>query len=245
MMRRGFLFPLLMGMTLLFVPLAQADKQFESPHVHPIELSPDGTKLFAVNTPDHRLTVYDMTSGSPVLLTEIQVGMEPSTVRARSNTEVWVVNHISDSISIIDLNTMSVVKTLLVGDEPTDVVFAGSPEKAFVCMSQLDLIRVYDTTNLAAAPVDIPLDACDPFALSLSPAGDKLYVASLDSQNNTTIVPEATVDSTLGLPPPSPPMDTTLAAAPMVGLIVRHDGTNWLDELNRSWDQYITYELYD
>ena len=47
--------------------------------------------------------------------------------RAR-NTEVWVVNHLSDSVSIVDVTTPAtarVVRTLLVGDEPRDIVFAG------------------------------------------------------------------------------------------------------------------------
>jgi DNA-binding beta-propeller fold protein YncE len=44
-----------------------------------------------------------------------------------------VVNHLSDSVSIVDLSgTPRVVRTLLVGDEPRDIVFAGSPERAFI-----------------------------------------------------------------------------------------------------------------
>src|SRR5262249_53921129 len=34
---------------------------FESGHVRPLALSPDGSRLFAVNTPDNRLAVYDVT----------------------------------------------------------------------------------------------------------------------------------------------------------------------------------------
>src|SRR5204863_1301209 len=54
-------------------------------------------------------------------------GMEPVAVAARSATEAWVVNHLSDSISIVDLSgaVPRVVRTLLVGDEPRDIVFAG------------------------------------------------------------------------------------------------------------------------
>jgi len=236
---------LVLTVFLVLIPaLVHADKQFESPQVHSLQLSPDGTKLFALNTPDHRLVVFDLTQGStPVVFAEIQVGIEPVTVRARDDSTVWVVNHISDSINIIDLNTLNITRTLIVGDEPTDVVFAG--DKAFVVVSQLDLIRVYDTTNLDAAPVEIPLDASDPFALAVSPDSSKVYVTVLDSQNETTVVPEATVDSTMGLPPPFPPMDTTLATPPVVSLIVKHDGTNWVDEISRSWDPWLPFTLLD
>src|SRR5436189_62665 len=34
---------------------------WESPHVHPLDMTPDGTRLLAVNTPDNRLLVYDLT----------------------------------------------------------------------------------------------------------------------------------------------------------------------------------------
>lgn len=53
--------------------------------------------------------------------------MEPIAVAARSNSEVWVVNHLSDSVSIVDVASSPprVVRTLLVGDEPRDIVFAG------------------------------------------------------------------------------------------------------------------------
>ena len=57
-----------------------------------------------------------------------ETGLEPVAVAARSNAEVWVVNHLSDSVSVVDVGATPphVVRTLLVGDEPRDVVFAGS-----------------------------------------------------------------------------------------------------------------------
>ena len=111
-------------------------------------------------------------------------------------------------------------------------------------MSQLDLVRVYDTSNLDAAPTDVLLDGSDPRNLAVNAAGN-IYVTILESGNNTTIVPEAVVDSTLGLPPAVPPMDTSLAAPPKVSLIVRHNGTNWVDEISRVWDTWLPYQLYD
>jgi hypothetical protein len=74
---------------------------FESGHVRPLALSPDGTRLFAVNTPDNRLEVFSVSGGGLTLTDSIPVGMEPVAVAARTNTEIWVVNHLSDSVSII------------------------------------------------------------------------------------------------------------------------------------------------
>ncbi|HEV3197157.1 MAG TPA: hypothetical protein VGZ73_04605, partial [Bryobacteraceae bacterium] len=99
----------------------------------PIATSPDGNTLFAVNTPNGTLEVFDLTSGSPTFSYRVPVGLEPVAVAARNNTEVWVVNHVSDSISIVSLaGTPHVARTLLVGDEPRDIVFAGTPSRAFI-----------------------------------------------------------------------------------------------------------------
>ncbi|MEO5922234.1 MAG: hypothetical protein ABIR70_00250 [Bryobacteraceae bacterium] len=106
--------------------------EFESGHVRPLALSPDGKSLFAVNTPNGTLEIFDLTATTPAV-TRVPVGLEPVAVAARSNNEVWVVNHLSDSISIVSLTgTPHVVRTLLVGDEPRDIVFAGNPTRAFI-----------------------------------------------------------------------------------------------------------------
>ncbi len=107
---------------------------FESGHVRPVALSPDGTKLFVVNTPDNTLEIFDVGGAGLTFSAAVPVGMEPVAVAARSNTEVWVVNHLSDSVSIVDLSGVPhVSRTLLVGDEPRDIVFAGSGgNRAFI-----------------------------------------------------------------------------------------------------------------
>ena len=106
--------------------------EFESGQVRPLNLSPDGKTLFAVNTPNGTLEIFDLTSSTPNP-TRVPVGLEPVAVAARSNTEVWVVNHLSDSVSIVSLTgTPHVIRTLLVGDEPRDIVFAGNPQRAFI-----------------------------------------------------------------------------------------------------------------
>ncbi len=92
-------------------------------------MTPDGTKLLAVNTANNTLEVFQL--GGPMLLNiaSIPVGLDPVTVRVRSNTEAWVVDQVSDEISIVDLTTNRVVRSLATEDEPADVVFAGSPRE--------------------------------------------------------------------------------------------------------------------
>ena len=70
---------------------AQNFVHFESPHVHPLELTPDGSTLVAVNTVDARIEVYDVLPGAPYLrhAGSVAVGLEPVSVRARSATDYY------------------------------------------------------------------------------------------------------------------------------------------------------------
>ena len=78
---------------------------FETGQVRPLAMSPDGTRLFAVNTPDDRLEIFDIGVGTLTHVGSVPVGLEPVAIAARSNSEVWVVNHLSDSVSIVDVGS--------------------------------------------------------------------------------------------------------------------------------------------
>jgi len=107
--------------------------EFDSGPVRPLAKSADGSKLFATNTPNGTLEIFNITASGLTLQARVPVGLEPVAVAVRSSTEVWVVNHLSDSISVVSLTgTPRVTRTLLVGDEPRDIVFAGSPVRAFI-----------------------------------------------------------------------------------------------------------------
>jgi YVTN family beta-propeller protein len=103
---------------------------FESGPVRSVALSPDATHLFVTNTSNASLDIFTVAAGGAGALTpagSVYVGIDPVAVAARTNTEVWVVNQVSDSVSVIDTSTTPphVVRTLLVGDEPSDIVFGG------------------------------------------------------------------------------------------------------------------------
>ncbi len=104
---------------------------FETIPVRPLALVEGalGTRLYAVNTPDTRLEVFQVEADGLTHLGSVEVGLDPVAVAARTETELWVVNHLSDSVSIVDASSLPprVVRTLLVGDEPWDVVFGGTP----------------------------------------------------------------------------------------------------------------------
>ena len=238
---------------------------FESGHVRPLALSPSGDRLFAVNTPDSRLEVFTVKNKRLIHRQSIPVGLEPVAVAARSEDEVWVVNHLSDSISIVDVrdDQAHVVRTLLVGDEPRDIVFAG-PEKnrAFVTAAhrgqnlpfdpQLTTpgigradVWVYDADALSAdlngGPINIiTLFTDTPRALAATPDGSTVYAAGFNTGNRTTIITEF-------LSPPLPPPTTNFEGLPMpqTGLIVKFDGEHWVDELGTPFDFFVHFSLPD
>src|SRR5437660_12684547 len=147
---------------------ASADyKNFEAPQIHPLTIIPDGTRLLAVNTPNGTLSVFHLTGNTLTLMAEIPVGLEPVSVAARNDSEVWVANWLSDSVSVVDLRTWNVARTFDVGDEPADVVFAGQQrELAFVCVSGLSQVKVYDPTTPTASPQVITIRGKQPRSLT-------------------------------------------------------------------------------
>ena len=206
----------------LLAPKANAQPDytlFESGPVRPIALSPDKTRLFVVNTPDGYLEVYGVSGGLLVPEAAVPVGLEPVAVAARSNSEVWVVNHLSDSVSVIDLSVSPprVVRTLLVGDEPRDIVFAGpGGDRAFITTAHrgqnspypdgdYDVpgigradVWVFNAASLGSAIGGTPLTIVTlfgdrPRALAATPDGSKVYAAVFRSGNQTTAVGEALV----------------------------------------------------
>jgi len=211
---------------------AQSDYTlFESGQVRPLAMSPNGEWLYVCNTPDGYLEAYSLT-GNDTLIASIPVGLEPVSVAARNNVEIWVVNHLSDSVSIIDLSVFPfrVVRTLHVGDEPRDIVFAGpNGDLAFITTAHrgqntpwpdgdYDVpgvgradVWVFDATDLGTAMGGTPLTVINlfgdrPRALAASPDGSKVYAAVFRSGNQTTAISEGLVcDVSIsgGLPQPN------------------------------------------
>jgi YVTN family beta-propeller protein len=248
----------LTAFTIVFVrPAAgQSFVNWETPHVHPLEQTPDGTKLLAVNTPDNRLEIFSINASGLTRLGSITTGLDPVSVRARTNTEAWVVNHVSDSISIVDLATFRVAATISTGDEPCDVVFAGTPQRAFVTVSQLNQVRIYDPQNLTSPPAIIAIEGEDPRALATD--GSRVFVAVFDSGNRTTVLSKDVVASAISpypgqpCPPPNdganfnPPIAAELPPPPQTALIVKKSADNtWRDDNGADWSAAVTWDLHD
>ena len=175
-----------------------AFSSYESAHVHPLDITPDGTKLLAVNTPNNDVEIFSISGDSLKLASVIKVGLEPVSVRVFSNTQAWVVNKISNSISVVDIKNNALIATLQTGAEPADVVFTGtagsktSPARAYVSVSQARELEVFDPLLLNGETLErIPILGQQPRALAVGPngaGGSNVYVGIFESGNGTTAV---------------------------------------------------------
>ena len=219
-----------LGIGLLVRPASAGFTTFESGQVRPLALSqsPSGTRLLAVNTSAGRLEIFDVAPGGLTHVVSVPVGLEPVAVATRTlpneHVEAWVVNHLSDSVSVVDLDptsptTARVVRTVLVGDEPRDIVLAGSggnrvfvttahrgqnaadqgfdPQLTTPGVGRAD-VWVFDAdalgTSLGGTPIArVVLFADTPRALAVSPDGATVYAAGFHSGNQTATVSEGAV----------------------------------------------------
>lgn len=236
---------------------------FETAPVHPIALNPDHSRLAVCNLADGRLEVFDVTTGSPLAVGSVPVGIDPVSVRFRNASEAWVVNHISDSISIVDLPSLRVVATLDTLDTPSDVVFAGNPLRAFVSCAMPNVIQVFDPVTRQLV-TNLTINAERPKALSVSPDGQRVYAAVFESGNATTVIGarmrnllfiDNVVSRTNGPysgqnPPPNdgatfrPSLNPNLPAnlpPPNTSVIVRRNNAGrWLDDNQRDWTEFVS-----
>ncbi|HEY0480183.1 MAG TPA: hypothetical protein VGD37_21830 [Kofleriaceae bacterium] len=225
---------------------------FETGAVRPLALSSDGLRLYAVNTPDNRVEVFDTSGARPVLVESIPVGLEPVAVALAGDGQLWVVNHLSDSVSVVDVSTSParVVNTLLVGDEPSDIVFAGpsnawafitaahrgqnapfDPQLTTAGVGRAD-VWVFDSANLGVKLGGQPLTILHMFGdtlrgLARSADGTRVYAAVFHSGNRSTVLSADIASGGIPKAPPSTAADGT--TQPRTGLIVQFNGTSWLD----------------
>ena len=166
----------------------------ESPQFSPIALR--GDRLFVANTPASTVDVIDTKTRR--LVKRIPVGVDPVCVAMRPDgKEVWVANHVSDSISVIDADPTSRTHLHVIAtvqefdaktkatkfDEPVGIAFADN-EKAYVALSSENQIAVID---VAARKVTrrLTIPAQEPRAIAVR--NGKLYVVPFESGNKTQL----------------------------------------------------------
>jgi len=191
---------------------AAAYTLFESDPVRPIAASPDGRVLAVANTPEGTVEFLQVGRRGVRAFGSVPVGVEPVAVAWNGAGEVWAVNHLSDSVSIIEIDPWArsdrarppgvVIRTLHVGDEPRDIVITGGrayittahrgqagpgPQLSTPGVGRAD-VWVFDTRgerlSMGGTPQTIiTLFTDTPRALAVSPDGARVYAAGFRTGN--------------------------------------------------------------
>jgi DNA-binding beta-propeller fold protein YncE len=230
---------------------------FETEPVCPLVLSGDGRYLYAVNTADDRLEIFATSGGNLRSIGETTVGLRPVAI-ALSGDEAWVVNHLSDSVSVVDVHDPTrprVTRTLQVGDEPRGIVAAGPKgDRMFVATARrADTLTpgigraqlwVFETRDPQAPAKVVTLFGAKPRSLASSLDGRTVYAAVFLSGNGTTSVSGEDAVR-LGRAPQWSLTNIPYSAMPKQGAIVKRRDGVWRDFAGRDWNAVVPFELPD
>ncbi len=165
-----------------------------SPHANPIVLHRN--HVFVVNTPSDTIDVIDVSTQK--IKARIPVGVDPVSLAIRPDgKEVWVSNHVSDSVSVIDNDPQSPTYFQIIAtvqefhsrsnatlfDEPMGIAFANN-EKAYVALSSENEIAVIDVKSKRVTK-KLKINAQDPRVLKV--LDNRLYVIPFESNNKTQL----------------------------------------------------------
>ena len=231
---------------------------FETEPVRPLILSPDGRYLFALNTFDDRLEIFDTQAETLASVGETAVGLRPVALALQGN-HVWVVNHLSDSVNVVDVSDPRrprVTHTLSVGDEPRGIVVAGPKhDRVFVATAKRGdslspgigraQVWMFDAQRPEALPKTVTLFGTKPRALAASPDGRYVYAGVYLSGNRTATTSAEEAAQLSRTPQLRHPNDIPYFAVPKQGAIVRYSEKGWHDYQQRDWTSTVPFELPD
>jgi hypothetical protein len=174
-------------------PLKVGYPLMESPHSNPIAIN--GNFVYVTNTPSSTVDVIDRETEK--IVDRIHVGIDPVSIAVRPDgKEIWVSNHVSDSVSVIDSDPKSPTFHVVIAtiqefdnnkattfDEPVGIAFA-SNEKAYVALSSENQIAVIDVASRKIQNRRT-IRSQDPRAIAVK--NGKLYVLPFESENQTQL----------------------------------------------------------
>ena len=187
-----------------FVAKRIGHPSFMSPHASPIVVH--GEQVFVVNTPADTVDLID--SRTREIKHRIHVGVDPVSLAVRPDgKEVWVSNHVSDSVSVIDSDPESPTYLHVVAtiqefdkktqstrfDEPVGIAFANN-QKAYVALSSENQIAVIDVANRQITK-RLKIRSQDPRQIVVH--DERLYVIPFESTTKHSC-PEATRTTSMG-----------------------------------------------
>jgi len=187
-----------------FTPKQVGHPNLLSPHANPIITYNDF--VFVANTAADTVDIINKESSR--VIKRVSVGVDPVSLALRPDgKEVWVANHISDSVSVIDNDRNSKTYLSVIGtiqdidfrtkstkfDEPIGIAFADN-NKAYVALSSENKIAVVGVKEQKVRRY-LHIPAQDPRAIKVR--NGKLYVIPFESNNKTQLSGGKKIDGNL------------------------------------------------
>ena len=147
-----------------------------------LEITPDGTKAYVANSgtnlgsPTDFVSVINLTNNQ---VSAISVGDKPQFVAVTPDgTRVLVANVLSDTISIIDTTSDTVLCLVAVGNGPSIIVVDAAGTRAYVSDTLAGAVSVVDIAGCAESPRIIIAGNAQTADLAITPDGAFVYAVN-------------------------------------------------------------------
>ena len=104
---------------------------------------------------------------------------------AATADEIWVTNEKDNTVSVIDIGTMEVTRTIPTGERPRGITFSHDYSVVYICTSDSDAVQVMDPVS-GEILHDLPSGE-DPEQFVLHPDDRRLYIANEDDAITTVV----------------------------------------------------------
>ena len=145
-------------------------------HSTPLALTSDSGFVWSVNPDSDSVSLFDVAGDRNRKLTEVPVGHEPRCVAITpDDRKIYVTNAVSGTVSVIDANQRTVIKTVTVGTEPTGCALTLDGAKLYVANQGSNDVSVIDTGSDTIVKSIVAVGS-KPRAIAIAEAGGKTKV---------------------------------------------------------------------
>ncbi len=142
-------------------------------------------QIVATDYKNNVVKLVNLTTGASISVT---VGTRPvaAAIYATSkNSYAYIGNEGSDNVSVIDLSTKSVIKTIPVGQSPVSIAINSSTGKGYVANFKSDKVSILTlSTNTVSATIAV---GSEPASVAINTTPNKIYVANSKSDTVSVI----------------------------------------------------------
>ena len=154
---------------------------FEVAMQHPFEFDPQGQIVYSINQPGSRVVARDRATQQ--VQWEVPMGLGLSSIRLRRGAnQLWCVDRVAGSVSILDLGSGQVLRTIRVHAEPHDLVFDAAQTRAYVSCSAANKVDIISTSAYEVVN-SITIPAMQPRGIER--VGSTVFVVPFVSGNGT------------------------------------------------------------